>query len=112
MIERVRRRSIGHSKERSMKGGVALLSRALMPSELITFSVSTVSSPQAPQPFLAPPRLETPAKSGAVTTLEAVISATGCNPAGDISEVGNVVSVNLVVREDTNSIFNPSTGST
>lgn len=65
---------------------------------------------QAPQPFLTPPRLQAPAKAGAVNTLEAAISAAGCKPVGDVSQVGNVVSVDLVVREDTNSIFNPSTG--
>lgn len=77
---------------------------------LATLALCVPIMAQAPQPFLTPPRLQAPAKAGAVTTLEAAISVAGCNPAGDIRQVGNVVSVNLVVREDTNSIFNSSTG--
>jgi len=64
---------------------------------------------QAPQPFLTPPRLQTAAAPGRFENLVAKISATGCNPAGDINQVGNVVSVNLVVREDNNAIHNPLT---
>ncbi len=65
---------------------------------------------QSPQPFLSPPRLQAPPAAGVIKTMAATISAAGCNPAGDINQVGNVVSVDLVVREDTNTIANPATG--
>ncbi|MGA3349222.1 MAG: multicopper oxidase domain-containing protein [Candidatus Sulfotelmatobacter sp.] len=64
---------------------------------------------QSAQPFLSPPQLQATPTAGVVRALTSTISAAGCNPAGDISQVGNVVSVDLVVREDTNTIFNPST---
>jgi hypothetical protein len=77
---------------------------------LISLALCVPLAAQSPQPFLAPPKLQTASAAGVVQNLAAIISATGCNPAGDINQVGNVISVDLVVRKDANSIFNPSTG--
>lgn len=84
-----------------MRTGAAVLT-------LFSLSLCVPIAAQSSQPFLSPPRLKAPA-AGAVKAMVATISSTGCDPAGDIGQVGNVVSVDLVVREDTNSIFNPST---
>jgi FtsP/CotA-like multicopper oxidase with cupredoxin domain len=65
---------------------------------------------QAQQAFFSPPRLQAPAQPGGLKAMAATTSAVGCNPVGDISQSGNVVSVDLAVRQDTNFIANPSTG--
>jgi FtsP/CotA-like multicopper oxidase with cupredoxin domain len=76
----------------------------------LSFALCLPLAAQSPQPFLSPPRLQAAAAPGVFKALASTISAAGCNPAGDISQVGNVVSVDLVAREDTNSIANPGTG--
>ena len=68
---------------------------------------------QTPQPFLAPPKLKPVIKHGPLVSLLSVKApGQGCDPAGDISQMGNVVSVNLVARMDPNLIYNPGTGET
>ena len=64
---------------------------------------------QDAQPFINPPQLK---KAPSRNELKAFVPGTAkalC-PAGDISQTGNVVSVHLEVREDTNEIYNPATG--
>ena len=77
---------------------------------LVSLALCLPLAAQSPQPFLFPPRLQAAPPAGAIRLLAAKISAAGCDPAGDISQAGNVVTVDLVVREDTNAISNPSTG--
>jgi FtsP/CotA-like multicopper oxidase with cupredoxin domain len=78
---------------------------------LVSLAICVPLAAQSPQPFLSPPRLRAAPVAGMTKTMSTTISGAGCNPAGDISQAGNVVTVNLVVREDTNAIANPTTGS-
>lgn len=84
----------------------------------LPFMVQAQSTPapqsaQSPQLFVAPPELQpTPRHGNVVSLLSTKVQGQPqkCNPAGDISQTGNVVSVNLVARMDPNSIYNPGTG--
>jgi FtsP/CotA-like multicopper oxidase with cupredoxin domain len=77
---------------------------------LLSLALCLPLAAQSPQPFLSPPKLQVAPGPGMLMMMASKISGTGCNPAGDISQVSNVVSVDLVARVDTNSIANPGTG--
>jgi len=60
------------------------------------------------QPFLPPPALKEASKPGAARSLVATAPQQNCEPAGDIGHGGNIVTVNLTVRENVNEINNPA----
>ena len=59
----------------------------------------------APQPYLNPPQL--PQKRVGPAVQLAPAAETGCNPDGDITSVGNLVTMNLVAKVAPNKIRNP-----
>ncbi|MDT7817118.1 MAG: hypothetical protein QOJ42_7034 [Acidobacteriaceae bacterium] len=68
-----------------------------------------VFAQSAPQAFVAPPTLQEKSPVGAKPMLFAV-PRQGCNPAGDISHQGNLVTLDLNAVKRHNKIYNPGTG--
>ena len=65
----------------------------------------------APQPFAAPPTLQEKAVPGKAFALTVAAPPHGCNPSGDITHDGNLVTLDLHVIEQLNKIYNPGTSS-
>lgn len=70
-----------------------------------------VFTQQAPQPFAAPPTLQEKAVPGVELALALTAPKPGCNPTGDITHDGNLVTLHLNVVERPNQIYDPSTAS-
>ncbi len=75
-------------------------------SMLLCHPVLAQSSPQS---FVAPPTLQEKSAPGQKALFFAAPKQ-GCNPSGDISHVGNLVTLDLNVLEHHNKIYNPGTG--
>lgn len=85
------------------KNGIKLLAL------LSALSCQPVFAQMAPQTFVAPPTLQEKSPAGAKPMLFAV-PRQGCNPSGDISHEGNLVTLDLNVIKRHNKIYNPGTG--
>ena len=72
----------------------------------VTFSGPLLAQ-LAIQPFIAPPTLHATPKPGAARALAVKTTPANCDPAGDISRAGDVVTVNLTAIENVNEINNP-----
>jgi hypothetical protein len=59
---------------------------------LVSLALCVPLPAQSQQAFLSPPKLQAATAASAIRPLLATISATGCNPAGDINQVGKVQS--------------------
>ncbi|MBB5062213.1 multicopper oxidase family protein [Granulicella mallensis] len=66
---------------------------------------------QSPQPFAAPPTLQEKALPGKTLSLALSQPKPGCNPSGDVTHNGNLVTLDLNVVKRPNKIYDPGTGS-
>ena len=87
-----------------------MLLRIVLLCTLSTSLYQPVLAQLAPQPFVAPPRLQEKAIPGKKPLLFSVPKQR-CTSTGDISHDGNLVTLNLTVTEHHNKIYNPGTAS-